>query len=69
MSNNNGFFHKVVGRKQQRNRIDVICDENGQSFEWDDVGTQFLGEEDVVENIVDAENLVTINICTEEANC
>nr|GFB18576.1 RNA-directed DNA polymerase, eukaryota, reverse transcriptase zinc-binding domain protein [Tanacetum cinerariifolium] len=55
---NNAYFHKSIKSRQQRNRIDAICDENGARFEGSKVAEQFLSEEDVmsmVQEVTDEE--------------
>ncbi|GKE16937.1 hypothetical protein Tco_1424514, partial [Tanacetum coccineum] len=38
---NNAYFHKAIKSRQQRNRVDVICNENGERFEGSVVAQQF----------------------------
>nr|GEY07421.1 hypothetical protein [Tanacetum cinerariifolium] len=38
---NSSFFHKVI-KGRSRNRVEVICDENGKSYEREEVPLQFL---------------------------
>ncbi|GKA96494.1 RNA-directed DNA polymerase, eukaryota, reverse transcriptase zinc-binding domain protein [Tanacetum coccineum] len=40
--NNNTFFHKMLKGRNQRNRIQVIHDTNGQRYEGDQVAFQFV---------------------------
>nr|GEV04229.1 hypothetical protein [Tanacetum cinerariifolium] len=60
---NNACFHKTIKSRQQRNRIDVVCDENGSRFKGNDVTEQFikhfqqfLGESRHVEPISDMDS-------------
>nr|GEY43156.1 hypothetical protein [Tanacetum cinerariifolium] len=39
---NSSFFHKVTKGRRSRNRVEVICDENGESYEREEVPVQFL---------------------------
>ncbi|GKE07161.1 RNA-directed DNA polymerase, eukaryota, reverse transcriptase zinc-binding domain protein, partial [Tanacetum coccineum] len=39
---NSAFFHKVIKGRRSRNRVDTICDENGNSYDRDDVPMQFV---------------------------
>ncbi|GJS46838.1 hypothetical protein Tco_0596959 [Tanacetum coccineum] len=38
---NNAYFHKTIKSRQQRNIINVACDDNGNRFEGADVADQF----------------------------
>nr|GEZ33712.1 RNA-directed DNA polymerase, eukaryota, reverse transcriptase zinc-binding domain protein [Tanacetum cinerariifolium] len=39
---NNAYFHKAIKSRQQRNRIDAVCDENGNIFKGSEVAEQFV---------------------------
>nr|GEY10827.1 hypothetical protein [Tanacetum cinerariifolium] len=41
---NNSYFHKTIKSRQQRNRIDVVCDDNGRRFKGSDVAEQFINK-------------------------
>ncbi|GJW67965.1 RNA-directed DNA polymerase, eukaryota, reverse transcriptase zinc-binding domain protein [Tanacetum coccineum] len=71
---NNAYFHKAIKSRQQRNRIDAVCDENGKRFEGSDVAEQFvmhfqkfLGESKEVEKINDMEILMQNKLSIEDA--
>nr|GEX36878.1 RNA-directed DNA polymerase, eukaryota, reverse transcriptase zinc-binding domain protein [Tanacetum cinerariifolium] len=71
---NNAYFHKAIKSRQQRNRIDAVCDENGKRFEGSDVAEQFvmhfqkfLGESKEVKKINDIEILMQNKLSIEDA--
>nr|GEX74668.1 hypothetical protein [Tanacetum cinerariifolium] len=71
---NNAHFYKAIKSRQQRNRIDVVCDENGKRFEGSEVADQFvihfqkfLGESKDVEKISDMGSLLQNKLSIEVA--
>ncbi|GKB25234.1 hypothetical protein Tco_0864635 [Tanacetum coccineum] len=71
---NNAYFHKTIKSRQQRNIIDVVCDDNVNRFEGADVADQFvrqfqkfLGENKPMEQIRDMETLFQHKLSNEEA--
>ncbi|GJT11650.1 RNA-directed DNA polymerase, eukaryota, reverse transcriptase zinc-binding domain protein [Tanacetum coccineum] len=71
---NNAYFHKTIKSRQQRNRVDAVCDENGKIFEGKEVDEQFvkhfqkfLGESKDVEKISNMGSLLHNKLNYEEA--
>ncbi|GJR59119.1 hypothetical protein Tco_1501281 [Tanacetum coccineum] len=71
---NKAYFNKTIKSRKQRNRIDVVCDENGRIFEGNDVAEQFikhfqqfLGESRHVEPISDMDSLFWCKLSSVEA--
>ncbi|GJW91789.1 RNA-directed DNA polymerase, eukaryota, reverse transcriptase zinc-binding domain protein [Tanacetum coccineum] len=71
---NNAYFHKTIKSRQQRNRIDAVCDKNGRRFKGNDVAEQFikhfqqfLGESRHVEPISDMDTLFQCKLNSVEA--
>ncbi|GJV78567.1 RNA-directed DNA polymerase, eukaryota, reverse transcriptase zinc-binding domain protein [Tanacetum coccineum] len=70
---NNAYFHKAIRSRQQRNRIDAICDENGSRVEGGEVAEQFvnhfqifLGESNKVGKISNMESLFQNKLSEED---
>ncbi|GJS50338.1 RNA-directed DNA polymerase, eukaryota, reverse transcriptase zinc-binding domain protein [Tanacetum coccineum] len=71
---NNAYFHKAIKSRQQRNRIDAMCDEFGKRFEGSEVAEKFvshfqkfLGESKEVEKVRDMESLLQNKLSNEDA--
>ncbi|GKB53018.1 RNA-directed DNA polymerase, eukaryota, reverse transcriptase zinc-binding domain protein, partial [Tanacetum coccineum] len=71
---NNAYFHKAIKSRQQRNRIDVVCDEFGKRFEGSEVAEQFVshfqkffGKSKEVEKVSDMERLLQNKLSNEDA--
>ncbi|GKF29577.1 RNA-directed DNA polymerase, eukaryota, reverse transcriptase zinc-binding domain protein, partial [Tanacetum coccineum] len=41
---NNAYFHKAIKSRQQRSRVDAICNENGERFKGSEVAQQFIDD-------------------------
>ncbi|GKE49229.1 hypothetical protein Tco_1480487 [Tanacetum coccineum] len=39
---NNLFFHNLIKGRRSKNRVEIICDENGNSYEKEEVPLQFV---------------------------
>ncbi|GJZ55587.1 RNA-directed DNA polymerase, eukaryota, reverse transcriptase zinc-binding domain protein [Tanacetum coccineum] len=72
---NNAYFHKTIKSRQQRIRVDAMCDENGKRFEGKDVAEQFvkhfhkfLGESKDVKKISNMKSLLQNKLTNEEAS-
>ncbi|GJY79667.1 RNA-directed DNA polymerase, eukaryota, reverse transcriptase zinc-binding domain protein [Tanacetum coccineum] len=70
---NNAYFHKAIKSRQQRNRIDAICDENGSRVEGGEVAEKFvnhfqifLGESKKVGKISNMESLFQNKLSEED---
>ncbi|GJY86836.1 RNA-directed DNA polymerase, eukaryota, reverse transcriptase zinc-binding domain protein [Tanacetum coccineum] len=71
---NSSFFHKVIKGRRSRNRVDIIRDENGNSYGKDEVPLQFvkhfqqfLGNHSNVSDLVYSEDLFSNVLSNDEA--
>ncbi|GJS20997.1 RNA-directed DNA polymerase, eukaryota, reverse transcriptase zinc-binding domain protein [Tanacetum coccineum] len=71
---NTTYFHRVIKSRQNKSRVESICNEAGIRFDGDQVPEQFvkhfqefLGKEVTVKSIEDRDDLFTCKLTEEEA--